>query len=117
MHSITRIDEKNQAIEQLEDQLHLRGGRLQATAAAAAGKTDGRGRDNIREYREQGLSNGGAYEGAGTRGGDGKEWVRGATRCNQPWTFSSWKGGPRAMLAALSRLRSDLHCMNTQVSL
>lgn len=121
VHSISRIDEKNQAIEQLQDQLHQRGGRRPAAAAVAAGETDGhgaggRGGGIIREYLERNGSNG-SNEGAGTRGDDAKKMVRGATRCNQPWTFSSGKGGQRAMLATLSGLRSDLQGMNTQVKL
>lgn len=121
VHSITRIDDKNQAIEQLEGRLQFQGGRRPPAAAVTAGETDGRGADGrggdtIREYREH-CGSDGFYEGADTRGGDTKRAVRGATRCNQPWTFLSGKGGQRAMLAALSGLRSDLQSMNTQVEL
>ena len=115
VHSVARIDAKNQAIEQLEGQLHVRGGRCPAVAAVAAGETDGRSGDKIREYRDQNCSKK-SYQGANTRG-DVKKAVRSAAHCSQLLAFSSGESGQQAMLAALSELRSDLQCMNTQVLL
>ena len=114
LSSIAHIDEKNKAIKQLEDELHVRG------VAVARVPEEVEGAQIIME-REGARTRGGTSEisPAAPRmsvesrraSGQVEEAQRRARRRTLPRAFSSGK----QLLAELSGLRSELQCVTTQV--
>lgn len=104
--SIAHIDEKNKAIKQLEDELHVRGvaaARVQGVEGLPVGTE--RQRATIREGTNQ------IRPLASRVSSDLQDAQRRARRRTVPRTISTGK----ELLAELSGLRSELQCVTTQV--
>ncbi|CAM9091191.1 unnamed protein product [Ectocarpus fasciculatus] len=103
----------NQAARDLEDELHARG------VPGAVGEVEGEGgRGDLHEQeRETGrsLPSGRGSKGRSEGGGKEEPGLPCARRRSVPQALSSWKGGQRLFLAALSGLRAELRCVNTQL--
>lgn len=126
--SIDHIDEKNQAIKQLEDELHVRGvGGVEERADAPRAGTE-RGAPRIRQgasqrqegYRDEGEKRVVAREPVSVEtrrdGGEGEEDGRSARRRTLPQASPHALSSGKQILDGLSRLRSELQGVTTQAS-
>lgn len=110
------IDEKNKTIKQLQDELHVRG-----VAVAGVQEEMEEVQEGIIEREGAGICGASRRSPSAPRvsvdnrgaSGEVEEAEGGARRRSLPYAFSSGK----QLLAELSRLRSELQCVTTQVCL